>query len=97
MKIKALFLSALLALGCAQLTPAQQAKLDVFECRVKALEPSCGAVFDVAELVRDVYAGRADLGSVFGALKVTEAEAKAAIERLRACDAPAELPTGQPS
>ena len=82
--------------GCVPLTPAQQAQVDLFECRVEALEPSCGAVLDTSELVRDLYAGRVDLGRVLSVLKVTQAEADAIAERLNACDPP-QMPTGQPS
>lgn len=85
-------LGVTLGSGCAPLTPAQRAKLDLFECRVAALEPSCGAVFDTAQLVRDVYAGNADLGAVFGALRLSEAEARAAVDRLNACSG--DLPAG---
>jgi hypothetical protein len=81
--------------GCTQLTPAQQARVDLFECRVKALEPVVGSVFDASDLVREMYAGHVNLGSVLGTLKVTQAEADAIVESFNACDP--QLPAGQPS
>lgn len=92
----ALVVAALAALGvslqgCASLPPPKQAELDLFDCRVEAVKPAVEPVLDAAELVRDLYAGRASLGAVLQALDKGEAEVRAVLERLRACDAP-ELP-----
>ncbi len=83
---------SLAGLGCQPCTPAQQARLDLFECRVKALEPLVGPTLDAAELVRDIYLGRADLGQVLATLKASQAEAKALAERFHACEPAPEAP-----
>lgn len=74
--------------GCKQLSPAEQAKLDLFDCRVHALAPLAGPVLDTEELVRDLYSGKADLGVVIVASGATEAQVRAALAAMHACDAP---------
>jgi hypothetical protein len=83
-----LLLSALGALGCRPLSPAEQAKLDTFECEVAALAPSCEPVLDAAQLVRDLYVGKADLAHVVRILGLGRKEAEALVERLNACRPP---------
>jgi hypothetical protein len=55
-----------------------------------------GDVLDAQELVRDVYTGKADLGSVFAALKVSQAEADSVAHALQECTGP-EVPEGSGS
>jgi len=88
------FLWVLWALaGCASLTPAQQARLDLFECRVHAFEPVVSPALDAAQVVTDIYRGQADPGEVLGALKATQAEVKDLVEALNACEPKVELPS----
>lgn len=95
--MKFLLLATLLALaaGCTPCTPAQQAKLDLFECQVHALAPLVEPVLDAADLVRDLETGKADLRSVLGSFAKTQAEVDATLKALRAC-AVAELPVREP-
>lgn len=85
-------------LGCHALTPAQEARVARFECQVRAVEPIVGDVLDAEALVRDVYAGRADLGRALNELRAKPAEVQALLDSLNACeDAPAALPAGEAS
>lgn len=63
-------LTAFFLVRCAgeQLTPAQEKVLSLFECRVHALQPYVGSVYDTAELVRDAAAGKTELMRVLQAL-----------------------------
>lgn len=74
--------------GCHSLTPAQQAKVDKFECQVHALEPLVSPTLDAAQLVRDLYAGKADLGQVLRSLDADEADLNKLVQALKACEAP---------
>lgn len=82
--------------ACAELPAARQAQVDLFECRVAALQPAVEPVFDASELVRDIYAGHASLPRVFQLLNSAEAEVQATLERLNACEpqAPAVVEPG---
>ncbi len=71
--------------GCHQLTPAQQARLDAFQCRAAAIAPLCEPAIDAAELVRTVYAGRSSLAQVLGALMATQEETAAMAEAWNRC------------
>lgn len=51
-----------------QLTPEQQRTLDLFECRVHALQPYVGSIYDTAELIREATLGKTDLLSMLSAL-----------------------------
>lgn len=82
--------------GCT-LFRAASPRVEQFECRVQALQPLVGDVMDAEQLVRDVYAGRASLGAVVGALDATQSEVLALTEALAACNGPvpdAGLPQG---
>jgi hypothetical protein len=87
----ALVLAVLAALGfqgCAsfgKLDPKAQRAVDVFECYVAVLEPYVGEVCDTAELVRDVVAGRADLGRTLFLLGAIPAEVDAIGDELAEC------------
>lgn len=54
--------------GCHELTPQQQAAVDLFECRAHVLLPYAGAVFDVEELVREAAKGQLDISKALGSL-----------------------------
>lgn len=72
--------------ACASLPASKQAQLDRFECQAKALAPSVEPVFDSVDLLRDLYAGRADLSSVLQALESTQADVAELRDRLQACE-----------
>ncbi len=89
----ALIIGALVAFtGCSALPPSKQAQLDQLECRAQALAPAVEPLFDAVELARDIYLGRASLPAVLKALNASEAEVRALVEALRACDPPAASP-----
>lgn len=71
--------------GCG-LLPAKSAALEVFECECAALEPALGAIFDVEELMRDAYAGKADLLRALVYSGATVEQARDVLRRLDACD-----------
>jgi hypothetical protein len=90
----ALLLAILAALGlslnsgCHSLTPAQEARLDKLDCQARALEPLVSPALDAAELVRDLYAGKADLADVLANVGASREDVKALLDRLRACEGP---------
>jgi hypothetical protein len=73
-------------LGCHDLTPKQQARLDKFECQVAALAPLVEPVHDAYQLVRDLREGKASLRQVLATIEAGEPEVKALLERLDACE-----------
>jgi hypothetical protein len=75
----------LLVLACHDLTPRQQARLDRFECQARALAEVVEPTIDAAALLTDLYAGKADLAAVLGAVAATRAEAEQLIADLKAC------------
>jgi hypothetical protein len=89
-------LVALIAMGCTNLTPAQQARVDKFNCQVSALKPALGDVLDVEALVRDLYAGKADISTALGSVGATQAEVQKIVKDLAVCNGP-QLPAGAPS
>lgn len=86
---------ALLGLqGCAAAQPTvNHAKLD---CFAQALQPVAGDVYDTAELVKDMVAGKASLSALLSNLQVDEATTKVLMARLKACETPTApvLPAG---
>ncbi len=73
-------------LGCsAQLTPKQQARLDKFECQVRAIAPLAEPIYDAADLVLKLRSGEASLSRVLATLEAGEPEVRALFERLDAC------------
>lgn len=92
--MKIAILSPLIFLACAgaQLTPAQQTRLDKLECQAAALAPLVEPVHDALQLVRDLREGKAKLQTVLESLNSTEAEVQALVARLEACDAPEPAP-----
>lgn len=88
-------LSGLACNGCGLFgvsQPRAQRALSTFQCRVSALSPYLGAVYDVEDLTRDVIAGKVDPIGVAMALGATEADILALIAAWRSCDAPPALP-----
>lgn len=69
-----------------ELEPKAQRALDMFECRVRALTPHCGEVYDVESLVRDILQGRANPVRVLEGLGATLPEIAAVGEAWNACD-----------
>ena len=83
--MKHILILAALALACHDLTPKQQAALNTFECEVHVLSRYVEPVLDAAQLARDLYTGKADLGTALGSLGMLQSEADMALEMLRAC------------
>lgn len=75
----------------AQKTAKAIRALSVFECRVAALRPYVGEVYDTEELVRDVLAGKASPGSVLQGLGTAPADIEAAAAAWAACRPPPAL------
>lgn len=80
--------------GCAALasrvpsrTAAERAAA-VFACRVAALEPYVGSVYNTEDLVRDALSGKANLSSTFAGLGLKYAELVAGQEAWDACGEP---------
>lgn len=88
-RLALLLLSGLIGLvfACGLLTEAKSPRRALFDCRVAALEPVVGDVFDAEQLVRDIYAGHTNLAEAYGSLKTTRAEIEAMYAALRACEA----------
>lgn len=72
--------------ACHDLNPRAQHAQDVFECRVAALEPYIGGVFDVADVVRDVVQGKVDPVKMMLTLGAVAADVHSAAEAWNACD-----------
>lgn len=72
--------------ACHDMTPQGQRARDVFECRVTALEPYIGSVFDVANVVRDTIQGKVDPVAIMSTLGATIADIHAAAEAWNACN-----------
>lgn len=84
----ALVLLASALAGCSLISPkapADQAKADRFDCEVEAVVPIAGSVLDAAQLMRDVYAGKADLRSVLALTGSSAEDAAKLISELRKC------------
>lgn len=78
--------------ACSSLLRPKSPKLTRFECQAKALEPALGDVFDTEQLLRDLYAGKADLGQALQSAHATADEVNALLNALHACEAPAAPP-----
>jgi hypothetical protein len=85
-KLTSLLIGALAFCACHSLTPAQEARLALFECRAAALAPVVGDVLDAEALIRDVYVGRASLSSALSSLNATPEEIAKVVSALGACD-----------
>lgn len=84
---------ALSALACG-IFGAKSPKTDLFLCRVAALEPAVGEVLDAQQLIRDVYVGKASIAAALSAVGASEAEVRAVIAALQACEPAPVQPTG---
>jgi len=73
-------------LGCHDLTPKQQARLDKFECQVRAVAPLVEPIYDAADLVLKLRSGEASLGQVLKTLEAGEPEVRELLARLEACE-----------
>lgn len=79
--------------GCAGLLGGSQtARVARFNCQVDALQPVFGDVLDTADLVRSLYKGNASLEAALAAAGATEAEVRALVSALRACEGPPDVP-----
>jgi hypothetical protein len=83
--------------ACHDLTPKQATRLDRFQCQAEALAPAVEPALDATELLKDLYAGKANLGAVLSALAISQAELNALLMRLQACDTDLELDEPQPA
>lgn len=85
-------LGALGTAACSSLLAPKSPKLTRFECQARALQPALGDVFDTEALLRDLYAGKADLGQALQSAHATADEVNALLNALHACEAPAAPP-----
>jgi len=81
------FLTAMFVVNCAvhQLTPAQQKAFDLFACRVDALHPYVGSVYDTAGIVRAWSSGNQDLVGLLMNLGYLQEDVEAAAAAFSAC------------
>jgi hypothetical protein len=95
----ALLFSAICLPACGGwLGPSKSARADLFECRVEALKPIAGEVYDVEQAVREIYAGRLSLAAVAASVQATQAEVATLVAALKACEQPAvDAPASAPS
>lgn len=85
--LSALLLCAALLPACGGwFGPSKSARGALFECRVEALKPIAGEVYDVEYLVREVYAHRMSLAAVVASVNATRQEVQTMLEALAACD-----------
>jgi len=68
-----------------QLTPEQQAAVDLFECRVRALEPYVGEIYDTSDLVRQFSTDDVELGKMLNSLGYELPEILKAADAFRSC------------
>lgn len=78
-------LPVLFACGLGALTPAEQAKVDRFECVVAALEPLVEPVLDAEAVARELFEGKADLSSLIRTFGSSQAEVEKLLLALNAC------------
>lgn len=74
-----------LIVACHSLTPEQQARVDVFECRVAAVAPLVESFVDPTELVRDVMLGKVNPTQALIASGAKPADVIAAARAWNAC------------
>jgi hypothetical protein len=85
MKLIAALALVALAAGCTNLTPAQEAQSDMFECRVAAFRPLVEPAFDAADVARDALAGKVDPRLIAAKLGATVEAINAAVSAWNAC------------
>lgn len=77
---------ALLLGGCGQqLTPAQQQRVDVFQCRVAAVSTVVCGLFEPESLVRDIMLGKVNPTAALIGAGATAAEVVEAAKAWNAC------------
>lgn len=79
-------------LGCGLLGSAEP-RVERFECQVRAFKPLVGNVLDAEQLVRDLYAGKANMNAVLANLQATREELVKLQQDLNACEPPPPEPT----
>lgn len=72
--------------ACVPKTPAQQARQDLFDCRVRAYSGLLTPIFDAEFVMREIYAGRLDQNTLMASLGATQAEVNAINGALHACE-----------
>lgn len=77
---------ALLFTGCGFQNAKSQHAYDVFQCRVHAIKPLIGDVFDAEILVRDAIQGKVDLVAIMQTLGTDKQDIVAAAAAWKACD-----------
>lgn len=75
-----------LIVACYSLTPEQQARVDVFECRVAVVSGLYGSLDEPEELVRDVMLGKVNPVQALVASGAKAPEVIAAARAWNACD-----------
>lgn len=85
---------AVVGTACGLLAPANSPRAVKFDCQEAALRPVLGEILDTKAFLRDLYAGKADLGAALAAIGATQAEVRAVVKALQACEAPADA--GEP-
>lgn len=92
------FLAAMFAVHCAgqQLTPAQQEAADLFQCRVRVLQPYIGEAFDTADIIREWSHGNFDLVSLLMNLGYRGPEIVKVSQDYAACLGPVSAPPPLP-
>ena len=86
---KFIALVAALAFGgaaCSNLPESKQAKLDLLRCQAEAIAPAVEPVFDAGQVALDVSQGKAKLADVLRAVGASQADVKAVLARLKACE-----------
>jgi len=74
--------------ACGLLAPVNSPRAKKFDCQEAALRPVLGEILDTKDFLRALYAGQASLGAALAAAGATEAEVRALVEALNACDGP---------
>lgn len=65
---------------------AKSPQAQLFDCRVKALEPAVAGVYDAADLARRIYEGDVSLAMVINALQLKGDQVKTLVNAFRACE-----------
>lgn len=79
-------------IGCGLLGSAEP-RVERFECQVRAFKPLVDNVLDAEQLVRDLYAGKANLNAVLQNLHASREELVKLMADLNACEPPPPEPT----
>ncbi len=85
-KLAKLSSAGLVLLACHSLTPEQQERLDVFECRVHAVAAGVEPFIEPEEFVREVVLGRVNAAQALLASGITPADVVAIAKAWNACE-----------